>query len=611
MPSIVRCPKCRAEVHLPDRPVHKTCCIKCKAVFPVQPAVPPVPPGNSPAVPADQRMVSTLQAPDSQHFHHGLAFGRKVRWAILGLVVLLLGAYGVKWLTPGRPPVDQHAPALPEGIAQNAAERPEGNQAEANPVPAGDQQPELKVANAANPESPKGIAEPRRGLIQEKEEPKKESADLVQNDAKIKEKLEPQFTFRTDGGEVSFAAFSPDGKWVVSISESEDRGEAKVWDLNTGQTILTITGRPEQWYGRAAFSPDGKFLAIVSARYSKDRGPLLYSVEIRDALKGLEVRSLSPNFDIKGVAYSQDGKRLAVAGGGLQGKGKALDPNSGREVFSFTGKNTFMDLSYSPDGHRLAVPTGAGKTLTLFDSTTGLEQSTIPGFSGNPIRLAYSPDGKFLASLAVKMEMQGLEILKESFEIKIWNCITGREEFSINEPLGGAWSIAFSADGKWLASSSGKNIFDKNGNGPVDGWGDLMVWEVNKKKKMATFRGHDWPIRWLAFSPDGTRLASASEDRTVKILDLAKVVGRPIEFVPVFVTKPPEKATPSEAEASRKLKLARAMLRDADDAKLNGNAALGSSLKDKARNRLREIADKYRDTVAGKEAKELLEKLNN
>src|SRR5262249_37758170 len=82
MPSIVRCPKCRAEVELPDRPVDKTCCIRCKTVFPVQAAAPkPTKPKAAPAVltPAAERVRVTCPKCRKALQVKGEAIGQKTQ----------------------------------------------------------------------------------------------------------------------------------------------------------------------------------------------------------------------------------------------------------------------------------------------------------------------------------------------------------------------------------------------------------------------------------------------------------------------------------------------------------------------------------------------------
>src|SRR5437868_4835428 len=72
-------------------------------------------------------------------------------------------------------------------------------------------------------------------------------------------------------------------------------------------------------------------------------------------------------------------------------------------------------------------------------------------------------------------------------------------------------SVAFSPDGKTLASGSG---------GP--GWGAIKLWDLATSKERATLQGYKERVFSVAFSPDGKTLASGSYDETINLWDLAR-----------------------------------------------------------------------------------------
>jgi WD40 repeat protein len=317
-------------------------------------------------------------------------------------------------------------------------------------------------------------------------------------------------TLKGHGSPVTGIAFSPDGTRLASMSgdrlNPNEPGEVKVWNAQTGQETLSLQG-PAGAVEDVSWSPDGTRLASAS----HDR-----TVKVWDAQTGKEARSLRGHSGaVHGVAWSPDGTRLASASGyeddqgEFNGEVKVWDPQTGEEALKLQGLTGYVNgVSWSPDGTRLASACEDCR-VKCWDTRTGQELLTLQGHASCVKCVAFSPDGSRLASSSEGYDPQKKQTLGE---LKVWDARTGREVLTLEGHTGPFGNVAWSPDGTRLASAPWYQT-------------RVKIWDAQTGQETLSLQGHTGAVISVAWSPDGRRLASTSHDKTVKVWDAKRGQG--------------------------------------------------------------------------------------
>ncbi|OQY53884.1 MAG: hypothetical protein DRR08_10090 [Candidatus Parabeggiatoa sp. nov. 2] len=158
--------------------------------------------------------------------------------------------------------------------------------------------------------------------------------------------------------------------------------------------------------------------------------------------------------------------------------------------------NILLAVAVSPDGKQVAAA-GLNGRLMLFDVDTGKYKS-LQGHTETVRTIDFHPQEQWLVSGG------------DDKRIIFWSLPDGKKLRELERAPDEVKALAFSPDGKYLASAGGE---DESKNG------DIILWDTQTYKKRGTFKGHTARISegGLAFNSTGEWLASASHDKTVRL----------------------------------------------------------------------------------------------
>ena len=333
-------------------------------------------------------------------------------------------------------------------------------------------------------------------------------------------------------------AYSPDGR---TVAIDEDDGTLRLWDVASAQVTREERLGGRHYLASIAFSPvvASRLLAVASDRV----------IHIRDAGTLRDVRTIvvEGEHEPTDLAFSPDGTTLAagIARSGAEvrlwrvGDGALIKRFKGRE--SRPAGYSVSHVLFSPDGKLLAA-VGYGVPLVLFDVESGQERAAfgkgtnfdLVGEAAQPdAPMAFSPDGKTLATLAARQSLHfwdlatardglatpeahlggvydlaipadGKSLISGSSDrtVRVWDMATGRTTKVLPHD-GWVWSLAVSADGKFLAAGVG---YPRN----------VHLWNLETGQRL-----HAWPIAGTSSEDVKSRAVTSSQDGSAVIVAMA------------------------------------------------------------------------------------------
>ncbi|OAI50464.1 hypothetical protein AYO44_05555 [Planctomycetaceae bacterium SCGC AG-212-F19] len=274
--------------------------------------------------------------------------------------------------------------------------------------------------------------------------------------------------------------FSPDSA-IVAVKRNEGVG---LWDAATGRLLRKLPGQ-EAYVEKIGFDGTGKYL--LTAFSDANVGSIVRRWEIATGKETAKLR-FAPHYSW--FAIAPDGKTVAAAKLNTQGI-EIWDVNTGKRDLDLPGAcRSITSLSFSPDGN--TVITG-GDDYRTWEAATGRPLLDLP-YSESSVEIACSPDGRTLA-------------VPEFGKVYLVDAATGKETGRIEGFRSNVGRLAFSPDGKFLATGHWGHRVAKKPYEP----GMVRLWDLQTRKLIIEFPAHHDHVSSLAFTHDGKAIVTTGD----------------------------------------------------------------------------------------------------
>jgi len=281
--------------------------------------------------------------------------------------------------------------------------------------------------------------------------------------------------------------FSSDGKYLFSmnveieissyrtgepVSHEKIESEIKIWDIESGKEIKQIKV-PDSAIRNFCIAPKGDRIAM-----STNKEAIITDLN-GTILKKQQAHGKISYRDSSEIAWSPDGKYIAF---------------ETRIEYDNAGVIGIWDIDNDKIIHTIALKSKEGMNSTIRNSLSGSESDIYS--------LVFSPDSKSLAA--------GTNFSWNSNRtLRVWDVKTGKEQMLFGDQDCIITTLSFSPDGKYLA--------DLRMIESWSGYKTIRIWDFEKGVVKHTLEGHTSGVYSVSYSPDGKRIATVSDDKTIRI----------------------------------------------------------------------------------------------
>jgi WD40 repeat protein len=282
----------------------------------------------------------------------------------------------------------------------------------------------------------------------------------------------------------------------------------KIWDVAAGVDVLTLKGNAKP-VSDLAWSPDDSLLVS-----SSDGAAKIYDTET-----GNLFRVIHHPDNVKGVAWSPDGSRLATAC--FDGVARIWDPDSEELLLKLPHPDgaKVASVAWSPDGRWLGSTCEGISGAYLWDAVTGERQHDLKGHTENVAEMVWDPYSRRVATAS------------SDRKVKIWDALTGREIQTLRAHGSFLLSVDWSPDGRYLASAGNDQL--------------IIVWDTQTWYMHRTLKGQPSSVMSVKWRPDSHHLASGGWTGLIKIWEAVTT-----EQLGASTSSPPPPSVPKVSEST-------------------------------------------------------------